>query len=134
MNDEEHSLILKAIADETRLRMIRLLHKEELNVQEICEILQMPQPRISRHLATLKQVSLVKDRRDGTRMYYSLSSLNSDMLVLKSYIESICAQTHSDLSRLADTITKRAETSLEFASDMAEHWDEISADLHSPLA
>ena len=37
MNDEEHSLILKSIADETRLRMLRLLKKEELNVQEICE-------------------------------------------------------------------------------------------------
>lgn len=134
MNDEEHSLILKAIADETRLRMIRLLHKEELNVQEICEILQMPQPRVSRHLATLKQVNLVSDRRDGTRMYYSLSSLDSDMLVLKSYIESICSQGHSDLERLSLIVAKRAEISLEFASDMAEHWDEISADLHSPLA
>ena len=134
MNDEEHSLILKSIADETRLRMLRLLKKEELNVQEICEILQMPQPRISRHLSTLKQVNLVSDRRDGTRMYYSLKSLIGGLKAFSSYIDSVCNQDHTDLERLSTTLSKRAEISLEFASDMAEHWDEISADLHSPLA
>ena len=94
----------------------------------------MPQPRISRHLATLKQVDLVSDRRDGTRMYYSLKALTGGLQAFASYIESICSQGHADLDRLSSTLAKRAEISLEFASDMAEHWDEISADLHSPLA
>ncbi|MCM8536864.1 MAG: metalloregulator ArsR/SmtB family transcription factor [Lentisphaeraceae bacterium] len=134
MNDEEHSLVLKALADETRLRLIRLLNREELNVQEICDILQMPQPRISRHLATLKSIHLVEDRRDGTRAYYSLCKFDEILPDFKSYLESICQAVHSDLDRLQVTLTKRAQISREFASDMAEHWDEISADLHSPLA
>jgi ubiquinone/menaquinone biosynthesis C-methylase UbiE len=134
MNDEEHSHILKAIADETRLRLIRLLHREELNVQEICDILQMPQPRISRHLSTLKQIQLVDDRRDGTRAYYSLCRLDGHLQPFQAYIKTICTTDHPDLIRLTVTLSRRAQISREFASDMAEHWDEISADLHSPLA
>jgi ubiquinone/menaquinone biosynthesis C-methylase UbiE/DNA-binding transcriptional ArsR family regulator len=134
LSDELHSQILKAIADETRLRLIRLLSKEELNVQEICEILQMPQPRISRHLAVLKQFHMVNDRRDGTRIYYSLCRLSGDLEAFRSYLEAVCQITHSDLVRLQQTISRRAQQSLEFASDMADHWDEISAGLHSPLA
>lgn len=134
MNDEQHSFILKSIADETRLRLIRLLSKEELNVQEICDILQLPQPRISRHLATLKQIKLLRDRRDGTRVYYSLCLLDDSLNNFKSYISTICGSTHTDLLRLESTLKKRTEFSREFAGNMAEHWDEISVDLHSPLA
>jgi ubiquinone/menaquinone biosynthesis C-methylase UbiE/DNA-binding transcriptional ArsR family regulator len=134
MNDEQHSIILKSIADETRLRLIRLLSKEELNVQEICDILQLPQPRVSRHLATLKQINLVKDRRDGTRAYYSLCHLTGILADFKAYIDSICESNHADLIRLENSLKKRTEFSREFAGNMAEHWDEISAGLHSPLA
>ena len=134
MSDEQHSIILKAMADETRLRLLRLLSKEELNVQEICDILQMPQPRISRHLAVLKQINLVSDRRDGTRAYYSLCPLSGDLEDFSSYIDSICSAPHADLERLENTLNSRTESSREFASAMAQHWDDISAGLHSPLA
>ena len=134
MSDEQHSVILKSIADETRLRLIRLLSREELNVQEICDILQSPQPRISRHLSVLKQINLVKDRRDGTRAYYSLCGLSGILEDFKAYLNSVCESDHSDLKRLENTLIKRTEFSREFAGNMAEHWDEISAGLHSPLA
>ena len=134
MKDEQHSVILKAIADETRLRLIRLLNREELNVQELCEILQMPQPRISRHLAVLKQISMVNDRRDGTRAYYSVCKFKGVLEDFQEYIDTICSSPHSDLKRLESTLKKRTEISKEFASSMAEHWDEISAGLHTPIA
>lgn len=134
MKDEEHSVILKAIADETRLRLIRLLYREELNVQELCEILQMPQPRISRHLSVLKQINMVSDRRDGTKAYYSVCRFKGVLEDFNHYIQSICSQLHADLTRLESTLKKRTEISKEFASSMAEHWDEISAGLHSPIA
>jgi len=134
MKDEEHSVILKAIADETRLRLIRLLYQEELNVQELCEILQMPQPRISRHLSVLKQINMVSDRRDGTKAYYSVCKFKGVLEDFNEYIKSICGQPHADLKRLESTLKKRTEISKEFASSMAEHWDEISAGLHSPIA
>lgn len=134
MKDEEHSVILKAIADETRLRLIRLLSKEELNVQELCEILQMPQPRISRHLSVLKQISMVSDRRDGTKAYYSVCKFTGVLEDFNDYIQSMCSSDHTDLKRLESTLEKRTKISKEFASSMAEHWDEISAGLHTPIA
>lgn len=134
MKDEQHSVILKAIADETRLRLIRLLNREELNVQELCEILQMPQPRISRHLAVLKQINMVNDRRDGTRAYYSICKFKGVLEDFQEYIDTMCSSPHADLKRLESTLKKRTEISKEFASSMAEHWDEISAGLHTPIA
>lgn len=134
MKDEQHSVILKAIADETRLRLIRLLNREELNVQELCEILQMPQPRISRHLSVLKQINMVNDRRDGTRAYYSVCKFKGVLEDFTEYIGAISNSPHADLNRLDSTLKKRTEISKEFASNMAEHWDEISAGLHTPIA
>ena len=63
---------LRLLADETRLRLLLLLQKEELSVVEIQEVLGMGQSRISSHLAQLRQAGLVKDRRAGKNIYYAL--------------------------------------------------------------
>ena len=65
--------IFKACSDETRLRILFLLSERELCVCELVAILDMPQGKISRHLANLKNASLVTDRREGTWIYYSLT-------------------------------------------------------------
>ncbi len=64
--------ILQVLSDPTRLRMLRLLCKEELSVVELQEILEMGQSRISSHLGLLKRNGLVIDRKDGKRTYYAL--------------------------------------------------------------
>ena len=64
--------IFKACADATRLRILFLLAERELCVCELVEVLQMPQGKISRHLAVLKNADLVRDRREGTWIYYAL--------------------------------------------------------------
>lgn len=61
------------LADETRLRLLLLLEKEELSVVEIQEVLGMGQSRISSHLAQLRQAGLVRDRRAGKNIYYALA-------------------------------------------------------------
>src|SRR6187397_1210037 len=66
------SRLLKALADETRLRILHLLAHEELSGTDLMEILNMGQSRISTHLALLKEVGLVVDRRHGRRMLYTL--------------------------------------------------------------
>jgi ArsR family transcriptional regulator len=63
---------LKILSDPTRLRLIALVMREELSVAELQEILGMGQSRISSQLALLRQASLVADRRDGKKAYYSL--------------------------------------------------------------
>ena len=61
--------VFKACADETRLRLLVLLAERELCVCELVDILEMPQGKISRHLAVLRRADLVADRRDGTWIY-----------------------------------------------------------------
>jgi len=66
------SRLLKALADETRLRILHLLAQEELSGSDLMEILNMGQSRVSTHLALLKEVGLVTDRRHGRRTLYTL--------------------------------------------------------------
>jgi len=64
--------ILKALSDETRLRIINLLYEKELCVCDIMETLQITQTKASRHLAYLKNAGLVKDRKQAQWAYYSM--------------------------------------------------------------
>jgi len=64
---------LALLADETRLRLLLLFGREELSVVELQEILGMGQSRISTHLAQLRQAKLVRDRRAGKNIYYTLT-------------------------------------------------------------
>ncbi|NPV92322.1 MAG: winged helix-turn-helix transcriptional regulator [Firmicutes bacterium] len=63
----------KALGDETRLRIIRMLSEREMCVCELIDVLPMSQPAVSHHLKILKQVGFVNDRRDGKWIYYSLN-------------------------------------------------------------
>lgn len=66
--------LFKNLSDETRLRLVLLLReKGELCVCELTSILKESQPKISRHLALLRDASLLIDRRDGKWIYYRLS-------------------------------------------------------------
>src|SRR6201995_5479413 len=67
---------LRVLADESRLRLLLLLEREELSVAELQEILGMGQSRISTHLAQLKQAGLVEDRRNGKSILYRLKPVH----------------------------------------------------------
>ena len=62
-----------ALADRTRLRVLCLLQRGEICVGDLVEILQIPQPRASQHLAYLRRAGLVKVRKDGLWSHYSLA-------------------------------------------------------------
>lgn len=102
MNDDID--VFKACADATRLRVLVLLSERELCVCELVEVLQMPQGKISRHLAVLRHAGLVDDRREGTWIHYSLkrpmAGLNRR---LRSYLKAEARQSpeaEADLQRL----------------------------------
>jgi ArsR family transcriptional regulator, arsenate/arsenite/antimonite-responsive transcriptional repressor len=65
--------LFKALADETRLRILNLLVRGELCVCDLMSVLAIGQSKASRHLAHLRNVGLVDDRRDGVWMYYTLA-------------------------------------------------------------
>ena len=72
--------VFKACSDATRLRILFLLSERELCVCELVTILEMPQGKISRHLAVLKHSGLVADRRDDSWVYYSLPAADSGLI------------------------------------------------------
>lgn len=67
------SRLFKALADETRLRLVALLSHGDLCVCHLEEALQLSQPKVSRHLATLRSAGVVEPRREGTWVYYRLA-------------------------------------------------------------
>jgi ArsR family transcriptional regulator len=71
MNDV--AKIFKALSDETRLRIIKLLEGGELCVCDIVGALGMIQPKVSFHLGVLKNAGLLKDRKQGKWVHYSLN-------------------------------------------------------------
>ncbi len=62
----------QALADNTRLRLLNLMGKQEICVCYFVEILGGPQPKISRHLAYLRSAGIVAARRDGKWMHYRI--------------------------------------------------------------
>lgn len=75
MNKPEE--VLKALSDETRLRIINLLYERELCVCDVMEVLQISQAKASRHLIYLKNSGLARDRKVAQWAYYSLAKDNS---------------------------------------------------------
>src|SRR5215831_20964910 len=63
---------LLVLSDPIRVRMLALLDGNELTVSELCDVVQLPQSTVSRHLKTLADGEWVNSRRDGTRRLYTL--------------------------------------------------------------
>lgn len=104
MGMETDLAIFKACADATRLRILFLLVERELCVCELVEVLEMPQGKISRHLAVLKNADLVRDRREGLWIYYSLKEMETGLeQQLGAYLsEARFEQAEADRSRLEE--------------------------------
>jgi ArsR family transcriptional regulator len=66
-------LMFRAFSDRNRLRILHLLQDGEMCVGDIVEVLGVPQPRVSRHLAYLRRAGLVVARKEGLWSFYSLA-------------------------------------------------------------
>lgn len=66
--------LLKLLSDATRVRLLALLEAEELTVAELSAVTGLAQPRVSTHLAKLKEADLVRDRRAGVSAYYRINT------------------------------------------------------------
>src|SRR5437762_8479517 len=65
--------ILRLLGDETRLRLLRVLRREALNVSELTGVLGLAQSGVSRHLGLLREAGLVAEDKAGTFTWYRLS-------------------------------------------------------------
>jgi len=68
--------IFKALSDETRLRVLKLLEHGELCVCDIVAALDTIQPKVSFHLSVLKEAGLIKDRKQGKWVHYRIDDTN----------------------------------------------------------
>jgi len=78
MDLQHASQHFRLLSDSTRLRLLMLVDREELSVAELAAITQLAQPRVSTHLAKLKEAGLVSDRREGVSVYYRMASSIAD--------------------------------------------------------
>ncbi len=95
----------KMLSDETRIRCLLLIAREEgLCVSELTQALAESQPKISRHLAQLRQFGVLVDKREGARVRYSVSTELPGWFkkVINGLKESNClkAQYREDIERL----------------------------------
>ena len=103
--------VFKALSDETRLRILKLLENGELCVCDIVASLDMIQPKVSFHLGVLKEAGLIKDRRQGKWIHYRID--DSDMFrrfLILSTLERIQPESVAeDSKRLAQFLKKKSE-------------------------
>lgn len=120
--------LLRLLSDPTRVRLLALLEREELTVAELSSVLRLAQPRVSTHLAKLKDADLVRDRRAGVSAYYRF---NSDMETkpatllhaLRANIDD--ALLEDDARRLPTVLAQRARAegwADSVAGDMERHY------------
>jgi ArsR family transcriptional regulator len=107
--------VFKALSDETRLRILKLLEYGELCVCDIVAALNMIQPKVSFHLSALKEAGLIKDRKEGKWIHYSID--DSDMfkrLMVLSVLEKISeCEVIEDRKRLDKFLkTKKTKTDI----------------------
>ena len=95
--------IFKALADETRLRILLLLLDGELCVCEIIAALELPQSTVSRHLAYLKRTGWVSDRKQGVWMYYRLDSGDDK---LRNPLTALLQESLADSAELVQAFTR----------------------------
>ena len=96
--------LFAALADRTRLRLLNLIGGREVCVCYLVEVLRQGQPKISRHLAYLRNAGVVEARRDGKWMHYRLERTDDPAMasVLDAVFESfkLDREMQADLSRL----------------------------------
>lgn len=121
---EQAALVLKALGEPTRLKIIKFLSIQELCICELTAILDMSQPRVSQHVKVLKQVGLIRERRFKQKSYYTVNSA----ALTGPFIAAFGSFMQLDL----DKIPELAEESLRFSE--LENNEEVQACKNGCLA
>jgi ArsR family transcriptional regulator len=92
---EKLARVFHSLGDKTRLRIMTLLAKGEMNVMTICKKLKLPQSSVSFHLKLLREGGLVIGKRDGKQVLHSVADLSEHRLGKKPEL----AKTRSNAAR-----------------------------------
>jgi ubiquinone/menaquinone biosynthesis C-methylase UbiE len=126
--------VLRAAAEETRLRILALLAEGELSVSDLTDILGQSQPRISRHLKLLVEAGLIERHREGAWAFFRLSEHRAGLVdPLIAGLDRARPPLSEDRARLDAVRVQRAEAAQSFFARLAPKWDELRS-LHVPEA
>lgn len=124
-----------ALSDPIRLRLLRVLEQQELSVAELCDVLQLPQSTVSRHLKLLADEGWLRSRRRATEHLYRMGPGELDAaarrlwVVAREQTEDWPAVKQDGL-RLASRLRERRETSQAFFAGAAGRWDKLRDELY----
>jgi ubiquinone/menaquinone biosynthesis C-methylase UbiE/DNA-binding MarR family transcriptional regulator len=130
---------LSVLSDAIRVRMLAILEGRELTVSELCDVVQLPQSTVSRHLKTLLDGEWVSSRRDGTRRLYTLplgeidASAKRLWQVVREQVTASAAASE-DERRLKQVLERRKTQSEAFFSSAAGQWDRLREELFGPTS
>jgi DNA-binding transcriptional ArsR family regulator len=120
---------LKALADPLRLRVLAAVAEEELTVGEVQEVVASVQSAVSRNLAILREAGFVRDRKEGTNVYFSV---RQDMpAAAREFFKSVRArwpelpESKGDKERLEACRRRRARRSRNYFESVAGDWERI---------
>jgi ubiquinone/menaquinone biosynthesis C-methylase UbiE/DNA-binding transcriptional ArsR family regulator len=120
---------LRALSDATRLRIIALLEKDEVSVNELQEITRLGQSRISTHLGLLQDSGLVQSRREGKRTYYRLNreveERETDFLKLAIHGARELEEYAGDQINLKRILKRRQEKAQVYFNQVAGRFDRV---------
>ena len=121
------TIYFKALADETRVRIVNLVLFHELNVNELVEILNMGQSRVSRHLKILTDCGLLISRRDGLWIFYKASETGKGRRFIDSvkYLLENNRTYETDLARAEEVLQAGRREMKRFFDSLASEWDLI---------
>jgi ArsR family transcriptional regulator len=125
---------LAVLADATRLRILRLLEREELGVGEIGKIVQLPQSTVSRHLKLLLEGGWVAKRAAGTASLYRLDAARLEppaaelWRVTREHAASD-RETRDDDARLREVLAERRLDSKAFFGRIGGEWNQVRREL-----
>ncbi|MFP8880994.1 MAG: metalloregulator ArsR/SmtB family transcription factor [Myxococcota bacterium] len=129
MGAQELQRVFRTFSDPTRVRILALLEREELAVQELMEVLGMAQSRVSRHLAILREAGLLQDRRDGTYVFYRTASpreavWSQTWALVKDNLQGD-ATAERDAAALVRVMESRAARTRSFFDSVGPEWDAL---------
>jgi ubiquinone/menaquinone biosynthesis C-methylase UbiE/DNA-binding transcriptional ArsR family regulator len=120
---------LRALSDPTRLRIVALLEKDELSVNELQEITRLGQSRISTHLGLLADCDLVRSRREGKRTFYKLNpqsgGATGEFIQLAIRGAKELTEHGSDQINLKRILARRREQAQVFFNQVAGRFDRV---------
>jgi ubiquinone/menaquinone biosynthesis C-methylase UbiE/DNA-binding transcriptional ArsR family regulator len=124
---------LKAAADDTRLRILRLVSRSELAVSDLTRILRQSQPRVSRHLKLLTEAGLIDRQKEGAWVFYRLAQ-QGDAAKAAAAIVGLLNGGDGDYARdderLTDVRQSRVAAADAYFARHAAEWDALGS-LHS---